>query len=170
MQPYATIYLHHMRAAALRRSAMAPEVFAFSTSLTRLTPVLSHRSADVALARANARVVDRYGGTHLGRCVAQLLSTPHGNALRGAVVIVASDGWDSDPPEALERAMARVRRRAKAVVWLNPRAAHRDFAPLAGSMAAALPYCDLFLPANSLTGLRDLFAALAGLDHRTWDV
>ena len=60
--------------------------------------MLSHRSAEVALARANAKVVDRYGGTHLGRCVGDLLSPPHGNALRGAVVIIASDGWDSDLP------------------------------------------------------------------------
>ena len=78
------------------------------------------------------------------------------------MVIVASDGWDSDPPEVLERALARVRRRAHMVVWLNPRAAQPGFEPLAGSMAAALPYCDLFLPAQSLSGLRDLFAALGG--------
>ena len=67
MQPYVTIYLHLMRAVAVRRATLRPEVFAFSTSLTRLTPVLSHRSAEVALARANDRVGDRYGGTHLGR-------------------------------------------------------------------------------------------------------
>ena len=162
MQPYATIYLHLMRAAALRQKGIRPEVFAFSTSLTRLTAALSHRSAEAALARANAKVTDRYGGTHLGRSVGGLLSAPHGNALRGAVVIIASDGWDSDPPDVLERALARVRRRAKMVVWLNPRAAHPDFRPLAGSMAAALPYCDLFLPAHSLTGLRELFVALGG--------
>ena len=106
MQPYAAIYLHLMRAAALRQAGIRPEVFAFSTSLTRLTAVLSHRSAEVALARANAKVVDRYGGTHLGRCVGDLLSPPHGNALRGAVVIIASDGWDSDPPDVLEHALA----------------------------------------------------------------
>ena len=162
MQPYAAMYLHLMRATALRQAGIHPEVFAFSTSLTRLTPVLSHRSAEVALERANARVVDRYGGTHLGRCIGELLSAPHGNALRGAVVVIASDGWDSDPPEVLDRALARVRRRAELVVWLNPRAAYSGFRPLAGSMAAALPYCDLFLPAHSLTGLQQLFVALAG--------
>ena len=162
MRPYSAIYLHLMRAAALRQNGIRPEVFAFSTSLTRLTPALSHRSAEVALSRANAKVVDRYGGTHLGRCVGGLLAAPHGSALRGAVVIVASDGWDSDPPEVLERALARVRRRAHMVVWLNPRSAQPGFEPLAGSMAAALPYCDLFLPAHSLSGLRELFAALAG--------
>ncbi len=163
MRPYATIYLHLMRATALRQKGVRPEVFAFSTSLTRLTPALSHRSAEVALSRANAKVVDRYGGTHIGRSVGGLLAAPHGSTLRGAVVIVASDGWDSDPPEVLERAMARVRRRAHTVVWLNPRAAQSGFEPLAGSMAAALPYCDLFLPANSLAGLHELFESLSGL-------
>ena len=157
MQPYATIYLHLMRAAALRRAGIRPEVFAFSTSLTRLTAVLSHRSPEVALARANAKVADRYGGTHLGRCIGGLLSARHGNALRGAVVIIASDGWDSDPPEVLERALARVRRRAELLVWLNPRAAHAEFRPLAGSMAAAMPYCDVFLPAPLADSLRELF-------------
>ncbi len=160
MQPYAAIYLHLMRAAVLRQAGMRPEVFAFSTSLTRLTSVLSHRSAEVALQRANAKVTDRYGGTFIGRSIGALLAPPHGNALRGAVVIIASDGWDSDPPEVLAHAMERLRRRAAVLVWLNPRAAHSEFEPLAGSMAVALPYCDLFLPAHSLTGLRQLLLAL----------
>ncbi|OBI22016.1 VWA containing CoxE family protein [Mycobacterium sp. E2327] len=161
MQPYAAVYLHLMRAAALRQARIRPEVFAFSTSLTRLTPVLSHRSAEVALQKANAKVTDRYGGTFIGRSLGALLAAPHGNALRGAVVIIASDGWDADPPDVLARAMARLRRRAAMLVWLNPRAAQGDFQPLAGSMAAALPYCDLFLPAHSLTGLREFLLALA---------
>lgn len=160
MRPYATVCLHLMRAAAMRQNGIRPEVFAFSTSLTRLTPTLAHRSAEVALARANAKVVDRYGGTHLGRSVGGLLAEPHGGALRGALVIIASDGWDSDPPDVLARAMARLRRRAAMVVWLNPRAAAPGFQPLAGSMAAALPFCDLFLPAHSLAGLRDFLEAL----------
>ncbi len=161
MQPYAAIYLHLMRAAALRQARIRPEVFAFSTSLTRLTAVLSHRSAEVALQRANAKVTDRYGGTYIGRSIAALLAPPHGNTLRGAVVIIASDGWDGDPPDVLEHALVRLRRRAQLLVWLNPRAAKGDFRPLAGSMAAALPYCDLFLPAHSLTGLQQLFVALS---------
>jgi uncharacterized protein with von Willebrand factor type A (vWA) domain len=31
-------------------------------------------------------------------------------------------------------------------------------------MAAALPYCDAVVPANSLSGVRDLFDVLAELD------
>lgn len=167
MQPYATIYLHLMRAAALRQG-VRPEVFAFSTSLTRLTAVLSHRSPEVALQRANAKVADRYGGTRLGRSLGALLASPHGSALRDAVVIIASDGWDSDPPDVLNHALARLRRRAALLVWLNPRAAQQGFRPLAASMAVALPYCDLFLPAHSLAGLRELFLALGSATTRAW--
>ncbi|ORA34192.1 vWA domain-containing protein [Mycobacterium aquaticum] len=160
MQPYAMVYLHLMRATALRSAGLRPEVFAFATTLTRLTAALSHRSAETALARANDKVTDRYGGTHLGRSIGTLLALPHGNALRGAVVVIASDGWDADEPDLLRHAMSRLRRRAHLVIWLNPRAAAPGFAPLAGSMAAALPFCDHVLPADSLVGLRELFDVL----------
>ncbi|RUP02668.1 MAG: VWA domain-containing protein [Mycobacterium sp.] len=161
MQPFATVYLHLMRAVMMRQTAIRPEVFAFSTSLTRLTSVLSHRSAEAALDRANARVADRYGGTFIGRSINALLTTAgHGNALRGAVVIIASDGWDSDPPEVLEHALTRLRRRAHRLIWLNPRAAQPDYRPLTGSMAAALPFCDVFLPGNTLTALHEVLAML----------
>ncbi|MFV8054342.1 vWA domain-containing protein [Mycobacterium sp. 48b] len=159
MQPYAAVYLHLMRAAAVRRRTR-PEVFAFATALTRLTAVLSHRSAEVSLARANEKVADRYGGTRLARSIGALLSGPHGHALRGAVVVIASDGWDSDPPELLLREMVRLRRRAHLVVWLNPRAAAPGYVPLAGSMAVALPLCDHFLPAHTPAGLREVFDVL----------
>ncbi|MBU9762754.1 VWA domain-containing protein [Mycobacterium sp. TNTM28] len=162
MQPYAAVYLHLMRATALRRTGRRPEVFAFATRLTRLTAVLAHRSAELALARANEKVDDRYGGTRLAGSIGALLGGPHGHALRGAVVLIASDGWDSDPPELLRRVMVRLRRRAHLVVWLNPRAAAPGYVPLAGSMAAALPLCDQFLPAHTLTGLRAVFETIAG--------
>jgi uncharacterized protein with von Willebrand factor type A (vWA) domain len=58
--------------------------------------------------------------------------------------------------------MARASRRARRVVWLNPRAAATGFQPLVGSMAAALPYCDAFLPADRLSALPDVFDAIAG--------
>ncbi|TQM32909.1 vWA domain-containing protein [Nocardia bhagyanarayanae] len=161
MQPYATIYLHLMRAAMQRRSPDRPEVFAFSTSLTRLTSVLAHRSPDVAVARANDKVADRYGGTHIGRCLGALLATPFGDAVRGAVVVIASDGWDSDSPDVVARAMARIRRRAWRVIWLNPRAGDPRFQPTTGAMAAALPFCDIMMPAHTLAGMREFVQALA---------
>lgn len=154
MQAQAVAYFHLMRGLALR--ADAAEVFAFSTSLTRLTAALAHRSAEAAVDEAGRRVVDRFGGTRIATNVQALLSSHHGGALRGAVVIIGSDGWDSDPPEQLDRAMARLRRRAHRVIWMNPRASAPGFEPRVAAMAAALPYCDALLPA-------DTFAALAAV-------
>ncbi|GAA4477418.1 VWA domain-containing protein [Rhodococcus olei] len=163
MQPYAGVYLHLMRAAVTRRDA---EVFAFSTRLTRLTAVLAHRSAEAAIAHANDRVVDRFGGTHIAGSVRALLASHHGNALRGAVVLIASDGWDSDRPDELRAAMARLQRRAHRVIWLNPRAGAAHFEPLAGAMAAALPYCDRLLPADTLTAVCEALAVIGAVAAR----
>ena len=158
MQSYSAAYLHLMRAFA--RTGRA-ETFAFSTSLTRLTPALVHRSADTALALAEERVVDRYGGTHLARSLRDLLASRHGSTLRGGVLVIASDGWDTDPPEELAVVMARLRRRVRRLVWLNPRAGAAGFEPLVGSMAAALPFCDAFLPAHTVAALPEVFAAVS---------
>ena len=158
MQSYSAAYLHLMRAFA--RTGRA-ETFAFSTSLTRLTPALVHRSADRALALAEERVVDRYGGTHLAGSLRDLLASRHGSTLRGGVLVIASDGWDTDDPSELEAVMARLRRRVRRIVWLNPRAGAAGFEPLVGSMAAALPFCDAFLPAHTVTALPDVFAAVS---------
>jgi len=163
MQSHATVYLHLMRAFARTRRA---ETFAFSTSLTRLTPALSHHSAAAAVALAGEQVTDRFGGTHLASCLRELLVSRHGNAVRGGVLVIASDGWDSDDPADLAAAMARARRRARRIVWLNPRAGVAGYQPLVAPMAAALPFCDAFLPADTLRGLTDVFDAIAGTTRR----
>ncbi|WP_406118670.1 vWA domain-containing protein [Streptomyces sp. NBC_00989] len=150
MQAQAVAYLHLMRALVLTTHA---EVFAFATSLTRLTTVLAHRSAQEAFGEATERVADRFGGTRIAHCLGTLLTSHHGGTLRGAVVLIASDGWDGDPPHQLATAMARLRRRAHTVIWLNPRAAAPGFAPRTTTMTAALPYVDLLLPADSFGAL-----------------
>lgn len=160
MQTTTTAHLHLMRMFAALRQA---EVFAFSTSLTRLTPALREHHPERAVARAGALVSDRFGGTRIAGALSTLLDSRHGGLLRGAVVVIVSDGWDGDPPEALAAAMARLARRADTVVWLNPRAAAPGFSPTVGAMAAALPYCDLLLPAGTFGSLAAALRAIAGL-------
>lgn len=157
MRPHAAAYLHLMRAVALRTDA---EVFAFSTYLTRLTADLGTLSAEAAIERATTKVVDRFGGTKIATNLAALLGSCHGEACRGAIVLVASDGWDNDPPEELAKVMARLGRRAHRVIWVNPRAAAPGFAPLVGAMAAALPYCDELIGADTIRSLSAVVAAL----------
>ncbi len=157
MQATATAYLHLMRALVVGWDA---EVFAFATGLTRVTPALARSRPTEAIAAASDAVTDRFGGTRIAANLEALLAGRHGGLLRGAVVLIGSDGWDSDPPERLGRAMARLRRRAHRVLWINPRAAAPGFRPHTGGMAAALPYCTELLPGNSFTSLAAVIAAL----------
>lgn len=150
MQAQAVAYLHLMRALALTADA---EVFACATRLTRLTAVLRRRSAEAAIEGATAQVTDRFGGTRIAGCLRTLLASHHGGALRGAIVIIGSDGWDGDPPSELAHAMSRLRRRAHRVVWINPRAGAPGYEPRVAPMAAALPYCDALLPADTFRSL-----------------
>ena len=160
MQAQAAAYLHLMRALAMVADA---EVFAFATALTRLTAVLRHREPAVAVAAATEAVADRFGGTRIAHNLRALLTSRHGNTVRGAIVIIGSDGWDSDPPAELAAAMARLRRRAYRVIWMNPRAGVPGFQPRVAAMAAALPYCDALVPADTLRSLTDLLAELSSI-------
>ena len=163
MRPQAAAYLQLMRAFAVVADA---EVFAFATTLTRLTPALRHASAAVAVAQASAAVTDRFGGTRIAANIQALLASHHGNAVRGGIVVIGSDGWDGDPPAQLAAAMARLRRRAYRIVWLNPRAGAPGFVPQVAAMAAALPFCDRLLPAGTFRELEDAARQLQSVNSR----
>jgi len=60
----------------------------------------------------------------------------------------------------LEAVLSRVRRRVHRLLWLNPRAGAAGFEPLVASMAAALPFCDEFLPAHTVRALTDALEAI----------
>ena len=158
MAPYARMLLQYMHASVAARRRV--EAFAFGTRLTRITHELTGRDHDRALDRAAAAVTDFSGGTRIGSALAEL-NRVHGRRLgRGAVVVVLSDGWDRGDPAQLEQEMARLRRAAHRLVWLNPLAAHPDYEPLTRGMRAAVPHTDRLLAGNSLASLQQLAAVL----------
>jgi uncharacterized protein len=152
------------RRAAMREPGRDVEVFAFGTRLTRLTDALVRPDPDAAIAAAAAEVVDWDGGTRIGASVDQLVRRwgPRG-LLRGAVVVVCSDGLERGDPELLGRAMARLRRSVHRIVWVNPLAGDPRFEPSQRGMRAALPHVDVFLPGHDLAALEDLAAVLTSL-------
>jgi hypothetical protein len=158
MTPYARMLLQYMHACVAARRRV--EAFAFGTRLTRITHELTGRDHDLALDRAAAAVTDFSGGTRIGSALAEL-NRVHGRRLgRGAAVVILSDGWDRGDPELLEAEMARLRRAAHRLVWLNPLAAHPDYEPLTRGMRAAVPHTDELLAGNSLASLEQLAAIL----------
>ncbi|MGA9858005.1 MAG: VWA domain-containing protein [Solirubrobacteraceae bacterium] len=161
MAPYARMLLQYMHACVAARRRV--EAFAFGTRLTRITQELTGRDHDRALDRAAAAVTDFSGGTRIGAAIAEL-NRVHGRRLgRGSVIVVLSDGWDRGEPEQLEAEMARLRRAAYRLVWLNPLAAHPDYQPLARGMQAAVPHTDQLLAGNSLASLEQLATLLEAM-------
>ena len=158
MTPYARMLLQYLHASVAARRRV--EAFAFGTRLTRITHELGGRDHDRALERAAEAVVDFSGGTRIGAALAAL-NRDHGRRVgRGAVVVILSDGWDRGDPGELALEMARLRRSAHRLVWLNPLAAHPEFAPLTRGMRAAIPHTDDLLAGNSLASLEQLAVIL----------
>jgi uncharacterized protein with von Willebrand factor type A (vWA) domain len=157
MAPYAQLLLGYAQAVVNARPRV--EAFALGTRLTHVTHELRDRDAQAALERATQATADYGGGTRLGEGIAAL-NRRHGRRIgRGAVVVVLSDGWDRGDPAVLGGEMARLRRTAHRVVWLNPLKVRPGYEPLARGMAAALPHVDVFLEghsAGSLVALAEL--------------
>jgi uncharacterized protein with von Willebrand factor type A (vWA) domain len=159
MEPYARAYLQLLMSGVDGAQA---EAFVFATRLTRLTRSLRGAIPTVALERAGRAAPDWSGGTRIGDAL-KAFNEHHGRRGlgRGAVVVVLSDGWDRGDPEVLGREMARLRRLAFRVVWVNPRKAAPGYAPLAGGMAAALPHVDAFVSGHSLAAFDEVLDAIA---------
>lgn len=156
MAPYADALLRFAHAAARRRAGGA-EVFTVGTRLTRVTKQIRHRDPDQAMAAVAAEVPDWSGGTRLGVQLGEFLDRWGQRGLaRGAVVVVASDGWERGDPTLLGEQMARLHRLAHTVVWVNPHRGNPGYEPLTAGMVAALPHVDVFVSGHSLAALEEL--------------
>ena len=123
MQPYADPYLRFAHAAARRRPGT--EVFTIGTRLTRITREMRGRDPSTALLAVSAAVPDWSGGTRLGELLKAFLDRwGQRGVARGAVVVVASDGWERGDAAQLGDQMARLARLAHRVVWVNPHRGH----------------------------------------------
>jgi uncharacterized protein with von Willebrand factor type A (vWA) domain len=159
MAPYARAYVQFLHATA---GALHAEVFTFATRLTRLTRALSVSEPQAALERAARAAPDWEGGTRIGSAVAEFLDRYGRRGMaRGAVVVIVSDGWEQDDATLLGEQMARLHRLAHRIVWVNPRAADPRYQPLAGGMAAALPYCDAVVSGHNLAALQQVVEVMA---------
>jgi uncharacterized protein with von Willebrand factor type A (vWA) domain len=161
MQPYADPYLRFAHAAARRRPGT--EVFTVGTRLTRVTREMRSRDASAALLAVSGSVPDWSGGTRLGELLKAFLDRwgQRGTA-RGAVVVVASDGWERGDATLLGAQMLRLSRLAHRVVWVNPHRGLPGYAPMTAGMRAALPHVDDFVDGHSFDALERLAALLAG--------
>jgi uncharacterized protein with von Willebrand factor type A (vWA) domain len=161
MAPYSRALLQF--AFAAMAAGRRVEVFVFGTRLTRVTRTLRTRDPDRALHEIGRLVRDWEGGTRIGESLKTLLDGwSQRAALRGAVVVMCSDGLERGDPELLRAQMTRLRRLAHRLVWVNPLKGSPRYEPLARGMAAALPSVDVFLSGHNLARVEELARAIGG--------
>jgi uncharacterized protein with von Willebrand factor type A (vWA) domain len=158
MSPYADALLRFAHAVA-RRSPGSTEVFTVGTRLTRVSRQLRLRDPEAALSAAARAVPDFHGGTRLGETLRAFLDRWGQRGIaRQSVVVLFSDGWERGETDLLAEQMARLRRLARMVFWVNPHAGRQGYAPVQSGIAAALPHVDLLLAGHSLATLRQLWS------------
>jgi hypothetical protein len=152
MTPYTRGAIHFVHALCQRTAAC--EAFCFGTRLTRVTRQLARGDITSALAATTETVPDWAGGTRIGESLKLFLDEyGHLGMARGAIVLIYSDGLEGGRAEILAGQMARLKRLAHEIVWLNPLRERDGYQPLALGMAAALPQVDRFDSGHSMASL-----------------
>ncbi|SOZ15106.1 carbon monoxide dehydrogenase accessory protein; may be involved in the addition of the Cu-ion to CoxL [Cupriavidus taiwanensis] len=156
----AVLYFCH----ALMQSRERLQVFLFGTRLTNITRSLRERDPDEAVAVITGQVRDWAGGTRIGAALASFNRHWARRTLSGrATVLLVTDGLDHEQIDLLGEEMARLRRFAHRIVWLNPLLRYPGFAPQARGVQAILPHVDALRPAHNLDSLLALETLLS--DH-----
>lgn len=140
----------------------AVETFTLGTRLTHLTRALRLRDPERALVAAGRTVPDWSGGTRLGETLRSFLDRwgQRGTA-RGAVVVIFSDGWERGDATELAAQVARLRRVAHRVVWVNPHRGKAGYEPVQQGIVAVLPHVDDFVAGHSLATYAELVEVVA---------
>jgi len=154
MDPYTRFHLAF--AFALRRAIRRVEIFAFNTSLTRVSREIAPGRILRSLDELAASVADWSGGTRIGQCLASFVSAHPEMVDRDTTVVIVSDGLDLGDTALLTGSMRALHERARTVIWLNPLLGDARYEPSAAGMRAALPYVDNFAPGHDLESLERL--------------
>jgi uncharacterized protein with von Willebrand factor type A (vWA) domain len=162
MSLYSYLFLRFAR--GLVEAFRDAEVFVYHTRLVPVTQALREHDARKFREKLTLLSAGWAGGTRIGECL-QAFNREHAARLvtSRSIVVIASDGFDTGPAEVLGGQLARLRRRVRKIVWLNPLLGRAGYQPLAAGMQAALPSIDVFAPAHNLDSLLALEPVLMSL-------
>lgn len=140
------------------------EAFLFHTRLAHVSDAMKERDAARALDRLSMMAQGAGGGTKIGESLAVFNRWHAARVIHSRTcVMIVSDGYETGDAALLGSEMARLARRCRRIVWLNPMMGWDGYEPEAAGMKAALPHVDLFAPAHTLDSLAALEPYLARL-------
>ena len=159
MARYSRMLLHFLHAVTNDRDRA--HTFLFGTRLTNVTRHLRHRDADVALDKVAEAVEDWSGGTRIGHCLGTFNHDWSRRVLgQGALVLLITDGLDRDAGDGLARAMERLHKSCRRLIWLNPLLRYAGYEPRTLGAQAMEPHVDDLRPVHNLASLADLAEVL----------
>jgi uncharacterized protein with von Willebrand factor type A (vWA) domain len=164
MSDYSRVVLHFTHALSAQRGRVS--TFVFGTRLTNVTRALKARDPDAALTACGQAANDWAGGTWISSSLHRFNKEWSRRVLaQGAIVLLITDGLEREAGDALARAMDRLHRSCRHLIWLNPLLRFEGFEAKALGIRAMLPHVDEFRPVHNLASLEALCEALAA-SHR----
>lgn len=149
MEMYAQLFLRVSRAFCEVTQARA---FVFHTRLAEITDLLKKRSGKVQ-EKINAVTFGFGGGTRIATSLHDFVTVHAKNALATkSVVLVLSDGYDTDPAGDLAQVLQLIAARGAKIFWLHP----SERTHFSASLELASPYVKRFIPAHNLESLQKL--------------
>jgi len=140
------------------------EAFLFHTRLAYVSDAMKEKDAARALDRLSIMAQGAGGGTRIGESLKTFNRWHAARAIHSRTcVMIVSDGYETGDAALLGREMAALAKRCRRIAWLNPMMAWDGYAPEAKGIKAALPFVDLYAPANTLKSLAALEPYLARL-------
>lgn len=162
MTVYARVFLAFLK--GLVAAEQTTDAYLFHTRLVRISDALRDSDSLRAVNRLSLMAEGFGGGTRIGASLHRFNQQYAARCVNArSVVVILSDGYDTDPPELIAQALARLKRRGARIVWLNPLKGWKGYEPVARGMAAALPHLDHFAAANTLADLAALEPWIGGI-------
>jgi len=149
MEMYAQLFLRVARAFC---EVMQARAFVFHTHLAEITDMLKKRSGRVQ-EKINAVTFGFGGGTRIATSLNDFVSVHVKGALASkSIVLVLSDGYDTDPVEDLAQALQLIAAKGAKIFWLHP----SERTHFSTSLELASPFIKRFIPAHNLESLQRL--------------
>ncbi len=145
-----------MLAYALTQAFKRTRCFTLGTRLTDLGDALHSRDAAQSFCQLSERVDDWQGGTRLGPTLLEFVQDFEREALvRGARVLIISDGLERGDPSALYLAVHRIKLLASQLTWCSPLARRSNYEPRTRAMRELRPTLGQIFPGSQLWELGD---------------
>lgn len=146
----------------LMRTFPECEAFAFHTELFRVSNLYRERSLKIMREKLEEKNHLWLGGTCIADSIAAFNRTWAGKTVHSdTVVIIISDGFDTNDPAHLEQELKKLNRQSKKILWLNPMLGRPEFETDEIFRQHTREQVDLFAPAHSLESLRQFINYLA---------